>query len=440
MTMAGHQENRLGDYVQGVQLSEIDRAKDAWEEGARKLREVHRRLLDAMPKVEEGVLKTKTGRTAHRAMRKVADRAEQRAAEMQRAADALHGVRSTLKDAHGDYEHMRQNPIVLPPKAHVPDQPTPEDIRNAHSTDTRNKQHYEGQVSDREGKARAVADGVDAEMRHASQVFAQIHGETPPDAVDFSGTGTSSQAGYFQPVGTTGTTGTTAVPPTPTFHGHVVDVGHHPPPTHVTVHVPGENEHTSTPPPDVAHIPVHHVTPGPEHTVTTATPSTATHAPVTGPTFNPQELASVDGDGPSPDLGGLSSPSSGLGPGIGAFGQVSGGVAGGVAGMAALKGLAGRLGASSVIPARGITGTVAPGSVGPAGTRGAGARPGGTGAGGARGAAPGAGGRGGARSGGAAGAGGRGGKKSKKGSTGFDYDEDAEQWLDDEGTGPGVLD
>lgn len=386
--------------------------------------------FSAIPEVKEGV-KTETGMAALTAMQATAQRALDRAVEMESAAQALDRVVTKIDHAESKLASMRGAPLTAPPSPSYPPDQTPQEAADTERQYNNDKSAYDTAVGNRELEAKQAADDVDKEMAAAAVVMSKIHGEGDSEDITFSKTGASSQSGWFRdPTLTPIDTGNNPPPPPrwPTPQPAPVDPNPWDPPTWPTdPHPPYLGDPDPHGPVDPWHPPGYDPTNPGDVPGSTLAPS-----PVA---YDPGQFDPTTDCQPETTAGyGTADTSSGSGQ-IGPGGLAAAGGLSGALGAGALRGLAGRLSTSAVAPSA-IPGTTAAGArtggVGSA-ARGAGAAGRGAMAGGMA-----AGSRGGTRGGGA-GAGARRRGKGKKRGASAGYDEDAEQWIDDEDAGPGVL-
>ena len=435
--MAGPQEARLRAALEGASSGRVDVAQQEWSNGSVLLAQVARALEGAAPNIQHQ-FGDQTGPAAAAAFLKVASKVDARATQMSDVSEALRQANAAMRSS----ENVRDGfggPLSEPSKpTPTPGPSTPEDVQAKKQYDS-DKASYDAAYAERERKAQAAADHMDTVFTSSTATMKKVHGEPDPPAPDRkTPTTTDPGGGGTSPGGTPGST--TSPHRQPQGGGQVIQSptggGHHP--TSTT----GTNG-GGTPHPGGSGLP-----PGSSQGATPTLPSAGGGLPgvSTGASTAPE----------SP--GGLGGATAG-----GVAGAIGGGAIGGMTGiggavrgpMAVPTGTAsgttssnGRsIGSSSrsggVRGALGRGGLVEEGEAGgrssTSGARGAGGGTRGAG-GGTRGAGGKAGSRGkaGARGGATGSQGGRNKKDPRK--KGIDFLEEEQDWVDDEGAAPGVID
>lgn len=437
--MAGPQENRLDAGLAPATTLDVAGSKITWDLGAENLEKVAAKLGQILSTAEEfGV---ETGPALRKALEESIEYLGKQQQKMRRGGTALQQAQVGLSGAIGEHrklkapggEYAPYSPRNYAPPTNVDDMS--EFQKKAHQDEFNRGEAsaVDQQEARREAKAREIAAQLDRDYEEPIATMKSIYGyQEPTTAPPTSGGegGSWSGGGYTPPLGGSGGySGPGPAAGGPAAGGHGTANAH----THFS---DSQNSEQSTPPDSTAGGP--------------RTPGTSTE-----PAVPPSTEA--------PDLvGEQRPPHSTSGPGGGVSPSVLGGVAGGIAGGAALGaiarngGLSGLLGKGS-LSSRGVApiGGTSKGGSGVLGRSGAGtasAGRGGAASGGRGSGGRGAGGRGGSAAGrGAAGgrgvaggrgaAGGRGGKtKDQKKTSDQDRFDDGEDWLDDDGVGPAVLD
>ncbi|GAB2777680.1 hypothetical protein GCM10027020_33930 [Nocardioides salsibiostraticola] len=435
----GIRQARLTEAVTQAKSQTVDAAATDWSDGSDRLAKVASRLRQAAQLAADGI-DGDTGPAMAARFTEAVDLLNERSRQMRAGADALRQTKSAIDIAVDEHAKIATSEIT-PQSYRQPDGWS--DMTEMQKKADRDA-HDRGQASamadeeaKREEQARIVTESFERRYETPIETMKNIYGyqEPPPPPTGGGGSGGSSSGGSYTPP----TGGSTGVP---TLHGSGGTIGHYP----QTDHDGSSQTDTPTDPDSTG---------GDSHDPSLLTGSSTQSVPTT-PTSgaNGEAIPPVSTSGPG---GGVS-------PGV--LGGVVGGIAGGAAlgAIARNGGMSGLLGKGS-LSSRGVApiGGSSKGSSGVLGRSGAGTGAAGRGAGSAgrgaggaggagrgagaagRGAAAsgrGAGGRGaGAGRGGAAGAGGRGGtsKDQKKGSDQDRFD-DGQDWLDDDGVGPAVLD
>ncbi|ANH36802.1 hypothetical protein I601_0349 [Nocardioides dokdonensis FR1436] len=435
----GQEESRLARTVSGANVADVGRSEARWREGGRKLREVHRALEQARDDVSAGFGSgSSVSREAATAFAEVAQKAADRAEQMEQASSALARSSDALAKAEAEHRALGPAPSEPTPPERTPGMPESADTMRAEQTYGRNLGAYNTMMADRETRAKQRSDEVETTYTESTEVMRRIHGE-PDERVmrdaagggrGGSGDGTGSGSGSGGGGGSTPSSGGRYTPTS----------------SHADPHQPHPDGQTGTDP-----IPDRH----PDDASTDQTSSPDTDAPDNAPSVLGQPLP----------------PGS---SGTGGSGGLTAGLGGGLAGSAVMGGavvlggrLAGGMGATPVAGAsagstggrptsarpigtgrtsggatlgRGAAATGSPtgsrgGATGATGARGGTGAAGTRGAGGARGAAAG---QAGSRGAGGAGRGAAGGAtgRGKKGDTRAPDQEffaTEDDWTDDEG-------
>ena len=454
----GPQESRFDTAVQGMNEFDVLFAASEWRAGQERLKKVAKALRDAAPKMHED-FGGETGATAMVAFEKVGAAADKRAAEMGEVADALDRTKVAMSDAQSAHTAMGTAPAQPAPYTATGGNDA-DDLRREQAAN-RQKNAYDSAMADREKKSQAETDKLEEAYREAMGAMKQAHGEPEPSTGGGGGGGGGAGAGGGGgggvPVGGGGAGGSHFVP------------------THDAVFVPAQGDDDSTGSSGTDGTGGSGGSGGSNGTGTT-TP--VVPAASVGSSQAGGEALTPGGSSTASPIGGIPTSTSASG-GVGAptagglAGAIGGGMAGGMAGISGAvrgggmtaipTGAAGATsggraigasarsgGASGALGRSAVAGTA--GSAGSPTTRGGAAR-GASGtrgaSGGARGAAAGAAGQAGSRgrsgargagAGAAGGAGGQGRTKDKKGSKKDEFFEEVQDWIDDEGMAPGVID
>ena len=443
--MSGPQVERLRSGVAGAQRGLVDTAHAEWAKGAVLLSAVAESLNSSAPHIEGQI--GKSGKAAAEAFTAVSAKVQHRANQMSAASDALMAASNALKQAEAVRDHINAHPPADPgprPTATPGMDQSPEDINKMRAWSAK-KSASDSTSSDHETRARIAADNMDTVYQGSTETMKKVHGEPdpPPPVKEGQGGGgsggtTPSGGGSAPPAGGGGkhTIGPTTTGPS----------AHYDPNTsvHWDPHNPGPHGGGGG---------------GGGGNDTTVDPWLPPGSEQGGGTTGPSTIGAVPGGG-SVSTGSPSSP--GLGAPAGVAGALGGGVMGGMTGVSGAVrgpsvvstggGAAGSGGARSIgsTSRTGATGS-ALGRGSSAGTAGSptGARAGGgarSAGGGSRGAGGGTRGAGKAGSRGSSGGrgtagGGQGGKNKKDPKKkGTDFFEEEQDWIDDEGAAPGVID
>lgn len=437
----GYQRQRLDEALDTAKPGRVGSGEDQWRIASRKLSQVASHLRQA---AHLGLdIKGDTGQAMFRTMLESANRLERRSQQMERGGSALRDTASAIIVARAARDEIDTRLPPLTPEPFSAPQGY-DDLPAWRQTEVRNRHDQtqtglvEAREQEREDAARKVAEAFERDYRPPIKVMQDIYGYEPPPPAPPGNAPTPTYA----PAGGSGrTSGSYAGPrrqghPVPTDGGPdgPGPTGGDPVPTD-----PGPGDGGPNPGP---------IDPGP-----------GDGGPPTSPWV---DIPGTYGDaGPSSDGGG-SGPSVspavlGTGAGVVAAGALGAAARGGLAsaGASALRNLTGRGGplGGTVRGAGPVLGRSGVGTAGtPTSSRGTGAA--GRGAGGLRsGAGTGAGaGRGGRGAGGARGrgAGGRAGgmgvggkhgrgRNEEEQRTERDLFDDGQDWIDDEGAAPGVL-
>lgn len=425
----GPQARRLRNAVDNSDPSDISGTADEWTLCAGMLRRVAAALASASDEMKLAI-GGETGPAVDAAFKSSATAMTRRAGVLDEGAQALRQAQSELVTATADVATMSDIDQPTPYRAPLGN-PTEEELQKQ-ADSRKHEQAAQQAYADQEERARKRADQLDATYAASTATMKKIHGE--PDPVDPKTDGPSSH-----PVGGGGNGGGS---------GRTIDSSVTPPgpggktPTLSPVGPTGPG---GTPGPVVGGPghpggPINPVTPGsPGSGVTVGAPPGSSGGSLTGTGLGVAG-ATVGGVGAGALGAGLSSGA--LGGGLGGLrggsvlpvsGTAQSAVRGiGTTGRAVGSSTIGRSGAASGVAGRGTAGSRAGAGAAGRGTtgRGSGRGAGGRGAGGR-----GAGGRGGS---GVAGRSGRGkDDEDERKRDLFDVDED---WIDDEGVAPGVLD
>lgn len=415
--MSGENIRRLQRAVVPMSVGDVETSESAWSGGAVSLANVEAALNLAEPGIIAGFGEgTDIATTAKKAIEGMRTKVVERKTDMDNAFKALADVKLAMEDAQE--VALAQSDVEAPGAAPTfpsdvgPDEDDQIRAIKQHGMRTRLYNDRVAAYNDEDVKAQKALAALDKAYDEAIPVFQKIHGE-PVD----------------EPTGKTPGTGPGGIP-----------TGVRPP--------------TYTPPPGVL-ISVDDHDPHDPQDPDVDDPRDPDLPDIDDP--RDPDLPDIDVDDPrDPDVGGPGGPGTTGGPGGINPGLVGGGLlAGGLVAPGAINGIRGLLsrgGLTSGAPAIGSTtraggpgalgrgGALAPGSqvARGAGARGSGGASGARGA-GARGVPGSQGGRGGRGAVGAAG--GRGGRRKDGEREGADREvyDDGQDWLDDEGAGPGVL-
>ncbi|MEP9363994.1 hypothetical protein ABLE68_13580 [Nocardioides sp. CN2-186] len=421
--MPGPQETRLIQALQGARPGNVDSRSYEWAKCADILRTVSGQLDQAEMPVVAGEAGEKTASAMNSAFKAAAAGMKERETKLRAGSQALASAQAALDEAKSAHEALGAE--SAPPTYTPSEDPGSEAGIKHHNDYLAKAAAHQSEVEHRERVSREHADKLDQALRHSSDTMREIHGEKEGGddggrrgPVGGGGGGSSSAGGHGG-----GAPAVHLAGPNP-GSGPGYHPGHH--------HNPGHGGHTTNPP-------------GPG---VTYPPGGGTQEPGGGGTIGTIPVGTSPGGG-LPGTGLVAGATAGgVGAGLLGAGLTSGGLRGilssggaspstaqsAVRGIGTTSRAAGAttLGRSGVSSASTTSGTGASGrSAGGA----AGANRSGSSTRGGK-----AGGRSGGRSGGAAG-GGRGGRRKDDDKSGkhdvFDVDED---WVDDEGAAPGVLD
>ncbi|KRC59520.1 MULTISPECIES: hypothetical protein [unclassified Nocardioides] len=409
--MAGEHIKKLETWVNGMNVEDVSDSQTAWRKitGALVVAQVALEL--AAPKIGEGFGDSDLGTGASEAFLAAAKRLETQRLPMGDASSALLQVESDMKTARTTINGAAKEPGEAPKEENYPGLPRllnlPLALAEAQHTAEVNAYNQS------DDDARKQIEQLNKSYGEAIVVFTKIHGD-PYVPIDPDGT---------RQAPTPGTPGAPTVPtskPKGTVRDPHVDIGR---PVDPPVDPPIDKPWPPVRPP-----------------VDVWPPIDIGDPEWPDPDFpDPEPPTTTDPTGPGGTGGGVHPGV--LGGGLLAGGLATPGAVNGIRGLLSRGGLssggAGAIGSSSRAGG--------PGSLGRSGGTGAGApgsqagRGGGRG-GGSAGSQAGRGGRGG-RSGGAGGAGGRGNRRKddRDPSNEQDLYDDGKDWLDDEGTAPGVL-
>ncbi len=436
--MSGPQQERLRSMLQGANKQLIQAAYQEWRAGSELLLAVSTTLHGAAPRIQDQF--GRTGPAAARAFGTVAGKVAERSSQMSAAGDALVAALDVIAEAERLRDRFDAAPLTEPSRpTPSPGPSTPEDVAARKQYDSR-KAGYDAAHADREAQAAATADRMDLVFADSTQTMKRIHGDPDPvpqhqqadgpggtGRTGSSSTGTGSSSGYRPPSGGHQTHATATATSTATHADE--------PPTSTTSTPHGPSSGASPLPPGTAQggnepfpTGVGPTPPGPVGGVPTGgTAPTGLTVPTAG------GLAGALGGGALGGLTGISGAvrgSSVVPTGSAAGGRVTGTTGGRAIGSTARTGAAttGTLGRSTAAGSGGTARGAATGTQRGSGTRGG--TPGRTGSRGA------AGGRGTAGTAGAQG--GRSRKDPRK--KGTDFFAEEQDWVEDEGAAPGVID
>ncbi len=425
---AGPNEQRLRTYLTPARRWQVVRAKDQWQEGARRLAAVAEAVQLARPLAREN-LGNHTADAADRAFVAMHDKVLKREEQMREGAEALESAIAALRRA----ETVRNGFDAAGPV----NQPAPPDwdedeIRQIQQMKSHNARMsvYNQQVAAREEAAAAAIRDMDATNQRSAATMRKIQGERPDAPTQGGGAGGGSGGGGgagATPGGSGGPGGGVRLTP-------AVDPQHDSPTTPGDAGDPGDAPADS---PDAPLDPLRDDEAGSPQAAGGAAPSVGAGVSA-GTSSSPAATTGSAGN-----LGGIAGAVGGgvAGGAIGMGGALRGGGAAAPAGAGRAIGSSSRSGATGALGRSGAAGST-PGRPG-SGARGAGAGATGRGATGrGSGAAAGArGGKGGAGRGGAGGAGGRGGRRNQdEKKSQVDAMLDDQDWVDDEDAAPGLID
>jgi hypothetical protein len=431
--MLGPKQRLLASYITSADDGSLDGASTQWKTGEGLLR----RLATELDHKSQNIGKDErfSGESAQAASqafaqsaKKMNDRADQMRDGSGAFTAAAHAVRQAQKASNGFSKHSGEQPPQQPPDL--------TDVQAQKDWKTKNNTFWNG-YSSREGDATDAISALQGNHRTQAEVFAKIHGETPP-------TPPPGPGGTNNPIRTQTPTTTTHVPthPVGTEHHTIPDPhGHNH--THDHVDIPPPTPPWDPPPP---HIPTHQL-PGDPGIPQGPHPTTSLPGGTTLPGAIPGGGVG-GGIGAAGGVGAVAGGALGGAAAAGLAGGLAGGLSGGLNGMVPMGGAGGIRGGLSASGVRGIgaTSRMGAGSVlgrgggasGRAGAGGMSSRSGGRG--GSRSAGSrGSRGRSGSRAGAGAGAG-RNGKDKKRNGDERDLFDDGSDYLDDEDAAPGVLD
>jgi hypothetical protein len=455
----GPEAERLTRAVTNAEPETVDAASREWEACARVLKTVSD-YLDSASGTVRSAIGGETGPAVDAAFRRSAGAMDARSTVLLHGSQALRGASAALQKAKDEEAKLRDIPVPTAYRAPLGN-PTDEELHQQAQSKAREQQAASA-LADQEAKARAEADRLDAELARSTDTMKQIHGEPdpPPPPIDPPRTPTPASNGGSS----AGMTGHAVS--APQLHGS----GGHPSSDLVFTH--------PTKDPQVEYTPIggggDTGAPGggdpgggdPGGSSPSGTPTGFPSSPISS-----SELGTPGSSGAGPGVAGATAGGmaagligaklsgvlkGGLLPSSGGAGTAAGrGTAASAVrgiGSSARTGGAGTLGRSGAAPGASTAGRGAAGraggaaaagksAAGGAGAAGKSASGGRSGAGASGRSGSGAGGRGGSGGRGGAGVAGRSarGKDDEKGKKHelFDVGED---WVDDEGAAPGVLD
>lgn len=438
----GPHVGRLRSAVSGASPGQLANAIQEWQDGAGLLQVVSTALHTTAPDIKGQM--GETGLRAAQAFHEVGKHVGERATTMAAAGNALLSAHAAMTSARSLLQSFDAAPLSAPTQPDLtPGSNHPEDVDKLKAYHSE-KASYDAAYADRESKAAAAVQHMDTVYAQSTATMKQVHGQPDPVPTAGGSAGGGSTggggAGGSTPTRTSGTGGYT---PGSGTRPHDTSTGHTP---------------TSTGPQDPTYTPQHPHGTGPGSTgYDPAHPGgTAQGGTPLGP-IGPGSAVPIGGAGPGASPGGLSASTAGGLAGVVGGGALGGltGISGAVRGPTALPtgGLGGSSDSSGVRPIGstsrgGASGTLGRGglvseeTVGAGGSRGAGAA-------GARGSAAGstragAGSRGasGSRGSGSRGAAGAQGSRNKKDrrEKHTDFFLEEQDWVEDEGAAPGVLD
>jgi hypothetical protein len=400
---------RLDSYVSNGNVDNIRYSAKVWDHGHTALERLAQALESAKPHLLHR-FGPQTGPAAVAAFATVAKNVRAQAAEMQKASTALTTAGNALEDAQSTHHGLGNAP------SSPPSDPTQKSGETAESFHTRQRQangaqsQYATEYAERERKAQTAISTVDTHYQHAIKVMEGIHGQPPSQT---HGTGTGS--GTSVPSGSVPGRGNDGVPGGGILVGPGPGTGHGHGPTATVPTDPGHPGYPGGP----GH-PGHPGDPGGP-----GWPGGHPGSPQ-GPGFPGETPPGATPPGGQPAQvppGGAQVPVGTPGPSTMLGGTLSGTMIGGA------SSLSGALRTSAMSTALTQEEVLAASRANGATGVGAGA--------GARGGAAGATGTG---RGGGAGAGGRGDRGRKRRRTsGIDFFEDNDDWLDEDEASPGVL-
>lgn len=413
--MVGEHIHELKARAHSMTPEHIEESRKAWINASNALLSVGRRLEKAAPRLLAGFGDSDIGNTARDTFQSAGAKILTRQEDLHAAAQTLEPVYAAAYDAKAAAGQSVQDPGERP----TPTDPigTGMSPAEAMTHDAKQMRAYNQRVASfgaADDEARLKLQALDRSYDDAAAVLARIHGDP-----DVPGPGSRDDSAGGSGDGNVPVSGTGAP------YGHVPLVGSGGP--HPVTHVPG---HTTGTPPLIEPVePGYQPTPGHEPDGSAASGSGSVAS-----------IADAEDDGRS---GGVGPAVIGGATAAGAFAAAPGLVKGirGLVGSRLPTSGTGAIGASARTGGPGSLGR--PGNAGTPGSqtnRGAG-RPGGRSGSraGGRDATGTASGRGTGGSGAAAGAQRGGRKRDEEGRDERDLFDDGQEWLDDEGTGPGVL-
>jgi hypothetical protein len=381
--------------VLNASYTAVTNAHKAWESGRSALDTVKSELHNGI----EGLKEELGGKTREAAIAKfdsMRTRVEDHQASLVLGRDALSIAATAIDKAQKDYNSL---PGIIPEPGKLP--------TDASDADTivyaKRQANASKSVSDRETAAGTALTSLNTSLDTSISKMREARGDAPPDDRSSGSGGTTTKTGTYTPY--TGGKRLTYTDPRPPGNGQGIDYPVPTDPNH-----PGYPEHPPSYPPNDPYNPPHHPYTPPD------SPYDPSHP--TGP------------GGYDPTYPGTGTDDGSLIPG-GLTGGLTGGLIGTSSVVGGIRGLSGLRGLTSGLAGEvSSTGRMSGGMIGRSGAMGGGA-----------------GGRAGSRAGGrggraGAGMGGRNANKRKGKNKGKAADHLVEEdaWLDDEGTGPEVLD
>lgn len=192
----GPQERRLHTALSGEQAELVFTAARRWEAGSRMLESVSRALEGAAPEIGEQF--ARTGPAARRAFTTVAGRVTARGEQMRAAADALTRAADELRIAASARDELGPEPQAPTEPRPVPGQNDMERVRAQQAYATAVGQHTAA-LEARERRAQAAADRLEAALAEAAGVMREVHGDPVRSSGGSSGGGLPDGAGGGAP-------------------------------------------------------------------------------------------------------------------------------------------------------------------------------------------------------------------------------------------------
>ncbi|NYD43660.1 hypothetical protein [Nocardioides panaciterrulae] len=171
---------RLRTAVAGAQPHLVAHAHEEWSQCSNLLREVASALQQAAPNIQDQI--GETGRRAAEAFTTVSGRVQDRSVQMSAAAAALSSAHVALQAAHDLMRSFADAPLQEPSRPDIaPGSNHPDDVAEQHRYDS-DKAAYDAQYADREAKAAAAVQRMDVVYASSTRTMQEVHGQPDPVA------------------------------------------------------------------------------------------------------------------------------------------------------------------------------------------------------------------------------------------------------------------